>query len=432
MKRTLNEFFRTISEAKTGIVEKSHFKAIFVTGGPGSGKDIIIREAIPHGTFTELNTVQAFNYLADKKRLSEKSSDSRREALRNRECLVINGPTDDYERMDYIREELEDLGYQIMPIFVRVSNEASKERNEKLNRTISESIRYDKWQKSNTVLEKFVYDWDNDSQFKTILFNNDGELERVQEELKKVRKQIFEFVEDRDWYTKNEVAYHWLDSHNKLDINESFNYFVTKESLNESSKKLDSKHIQIKTIGKYNPGLLAPTSTTPDNRPGANGIGKSDELKGGTYPRKNPNGYSIAGGSGPGAYAATEETQPTLKIAGAPKIKNFNKDANIEKILKGKGVGNPVTGGKNTLGNGLGDTFSSRSGTQMGLGEHSFSAFRKQAESIDSPGETPWGVSGNATGGMDKEGMRTYKDKDHIEKMAPTVKNKNKKKLGVV
>ena len=80
----------------------------------------------------------------------------------------------------------------------------------------------------------------------------------------------------------------------------------------------------------------------------------------------------------------------------------------------------------------MGDTFSSRSGLQMGLGEHSFSAFRKQAESIDSPGENAWGVSGVATGGMDKEGMRTYKDKDQIEKMASTVKNKNKKRLGVV
>jgi len=431
MKRTLNEFFRTISEAKKGIVEKSHFKAVFVTGGPGSGKDIIIRESIAQGTCTELNTVQAFNYLADKKRLSERSSDHRREALRNRECLVINGPAEDYERMEYIKEQLEDLGYQIMPIFVQVSNDASKERNEKLTRMISESLRQEKWQKSKLVLEKFISVWGN-QKYPVIVFQNDGELEKIQEELKKVRKKILEFVVDREWYTENEIAYHWLDSHNKLDINESFNYFATKETLNEISKRTDSKNIQLKTTGKYNPGLLAPTSSTPDNRPGANGIGKSDEIKGGTFPRKNPNGLSIAGGAGAGAYAATEETIPTLKIAGPPKIKNFNKDANIEKILKGKGVGNPVTGGRNTLGNGMGPTFSSRSGLQMGLGEHSFSAFRKQAESIDSPGENAWGVSGNATGGMDKEGMRTYKDKDHIEKMAPTVKNKNKKKLGVV
>jgi len=432
MKRTLNEFFRTISEAKTGIVEKSHFKAIFVTGGPGSGKDIVIREAIPHESFTELNTIQAFNYLADKKRLSEKTSDPRREAIRNRECLVINGPTDDYERMDYIREELSELGYAILPIFVRVSNEASKERNEKLARTISESIRQEKWQKSNDVLGKFIHgDWSN-SYSQTMLFENDSELDKVQGELKRLRKRIFEFVEDRSWYTMNETAYEWLDSRNKLDINESFNYFVEKETLNEGNKKLDSKHIQTKTIGKYNPGLLAPTTSTPDNRPGANGIGKADDLKGGTFPRKNPNGYTIAGGSGAGAYAATEETQPTLKIAGPPKIKKFNKDGQIEKILKGAKDGNAVSGGRNTLGNGMGDTFSSRSGLQMGLGEHSFSAFRKQAESIDSPGENAWGVSGVATGGMDKEGMRTYKDKDQIEKMAPTVKNKNKKRLGVV
>jgi predicted kinase len=428
MKKTLNEFFRAISEAKTGIVEKTHFKAIFVTGGPGSGKDIVIREAIAQGTYTELNTVQAFNYLADKKKLSEKSSDIRRESVRNRETLVINGPADDYERMIYIKEELEELGYEIMPIFVQVSNEASKERNEKLTRNISESVRFEKWQKSKLVLEEFIYTWGAN----TIVFENDLEIEQIKEELKHLRRKIFEFVQDRQWYMKNETAFNWLESRNKLDINESFNYFVEKETLNEGTKRLDSKHIQIKTTGKYNPGLVADTGTTPDNRAGGNGIGKGDEIKGNTFPRKNPNGTTVAGGSGAGAYATTEETKPTLKIAGAPKIKNFNKDAEIEKIRKGFKGGNPVTGGPNTLGNGTGDTFSSRSGLQMGLGEHTFSAFRKQAESIDSPGENAWGVSGNATGGMDKEGMRTYKDKDQIEKMSPTVKNKNKKKLGVV
>lgn len=432
MKRTLNEFFRTISEAKNGIVEKSHFKAIFVTGGPGSGKDIVIREAIPHGSYTELNTVQAFNYLADKKRLSEKTSDARREAIRNRETLVINGPTDDYERMDYIREELSELGYAILPIFVQVSNEASKERNERLTRTISESIRQEKWQKSNEVLGKFIYgDWNN-SYSQTMIFENDSELDKIQGELKQLRKKIFEFVEDRSWYTRNEVAYNWLDSHNKLDINESFNYFVSKEEINESSKKLDSKNIQLKTIGKYNPGLVADTRTTPDNRAGGNRLGKGDEIKGGTFPRKNPNGYSVTGGSGAGAYATSEETKPTLKISGPPKVKNFNKDKEINKILKGAKDGNAVTGGRNTLGSGTGPTFSSRSGLQMGLGENSFSAFRKQAESIDSPGENAWGVSGNATGGMNKEPMNTYKDRDQIEKLASSVKNKNKKKLGVV
>ncbi|MFN9957710.1 MAG: hypothetical protein ACK55I_31785, partial [bacterium] len=40
--------------------------AIFVTGGPGSGKDIIIREAIAESKTVELNSIQAFDILMDK------------------------------------------------------------------------------------------------------------------------------------------------------------------------------------------------------------------------------------------------------------------------------------------------------------------------------------------------------------------------------
>ena len=45
------------------------FKAIFVTGGPGSGKDIIIREAIAESKRLELYYIQAHADLADKQKL---------------------------------------------------------------------------------------------------------------------------------------------------------------------------------------------------------------------------------------------------------------------------------------------------------------------------------------------------------------------------
>jgi hypothetical protein len=56
-------------------------------------------------------------------------------------------------------------------------------------------------------------------------------------------------------------------------------------------------------------------------------------------------------------------------------------------------------------GNGIGDSFSSRSGTSAGLGQVGYS------EAIDDPGAADWGVSGNSTGGMNKEPMQTYGDK---------------------
>ena len=107
----MKSFLELVEEKTTGHVSPTHgmFKAVFVTGCPGSGKDVIIRESINEPNAVEVNLVQAFVFLADKKALSEESSDYRREAIRNRGPLIINGPADDLSRITYVKEELEDL-----------------------------------------------------------------------------------------------------------------------------------------------------------------------------------------------------------------------------------------------------------------------------------------------------------------------------------
>ena len=123
----MRSFLTYLTEEPT-IANRGLFKAIFITGGPGSGKDVIIREAIASNKITELNFIQARDYLADKQKLSEKSNDYRRESIRTRNSLIINCSADDIIRIEHIKEELEDLGYQTMMIFVSTTNEASKQR----------------------------------------------------------------------------------------------------------------------------------------------------------------------------------------------------------------------------------------------------------------------------------------------------------------
>jgi len=398
------------------------FKAVFITGGPGSGKDIIIREVFNELPSVELNTVQVFDYLTDKMRLSEYSSDYRREAIRNRSPLIINGPADDFEKILYIKEELEDLGYDTMMLFVNTTNEVSEQRNLKLNRMISESLRFNKWQESQKFHSYFA------QQFKNMLsFDNSYTYSEIKDQIRETFDYINNFVADKDY---NDIAYDWLKNHNKLNINESFKYLF-KENTHAGK---DSKSIQAKTLGKYNPNFRAagPADIPADNRQGANRLGQTDSIKGDTFPRKNPNGATIAGGAGAGAYAAQEETQPTLKISGQPKTTNFSKDNNISKTGKRLTSGNPPSGGKNTMGNGPGPTFSSRSGLQMGLGESKrFSAFRKQVtkESIDDPGPGDPGLGGTLSGASNKEDMQMYNDRDQKMKMAGI--EIKKKKRGV-
>ena len=178
--------FRSLNEQWN----RGQFKAVFVTGGPNSGKDVIIREAIAESKAVELNSVQAFGYLADKVGLAEKSMDIRKEAIRNRAPLIINGPADDSDRILYIKEELEELGYITMMVFVETSNEASQERNTKLSRMMVESIRHDKWVKSQENLKEYTEKFNN-----FISFDNNKSIEYIEEDITETYHKINQFID---------------------------------------------------------------------------------------------------------------------------------------------------------------------------------------------------------------------------------------------
>lgn len=394
------------------------FKAIFVTGGPGSGKDIIIREAIAESRIVELNFVQARDYLGDKQKLSEKTNDFRREAIRNRGPLIINGPADDMEKISYIKEELEELGYSTIMVFVNTTDEVSKERNSLLSRMMMESIRQDKWNKSQRNTKYFTEAFDE-----FITFDNTGNLESKEQDIHEVYEFTSNFLNSE---FSGETAEDWLNRRSKLNINRLF-----KENKNVQG---NTKLFKIKT----NTGAVAakgPADITPDNSAvrGANG----DEIRGDTYPRKSP-GKTYTFGQNAGVYA---ESSPSIKIQGEPKETNFSKDK--EKVLKKgnrflngaritapSGIGsewNTRTNGSGlTGGAGLGNqTYSeseeysnaSPASTAMPSGgspnplsgdytdKKDFKKFRKfiKKEAIDDPGAVDMGVGGTLGGGSNKE-----------------------------
>ena len=231
--------------------DHGRFKAIFITGGPGSGKDIIIREAIPSTKIVELNLIQARDYLADKQKLSEKTTDYRREAIRNRGPLIINGPADDNEKITYIKEELEELGYETMMVFVNTTDEASKERNSLLNRMMVESIRHEKWEKSQQVARQYEKMYENFN-----VFDNTGDLESKEFDIHEI------YQTSRDFLAKtviNESADEWLIRNNKLDIN----YTINRLFEDKTNDKTTNRFLKVKTT----PSLRADMAVPADNRP---------------------------------------------------------------------------------------------------------------------------------------------------------------------
>lgn len=412
-------------------VNYGDFKAIFITGGPGSGKDLIIREAIALERAVELNTLQAYDYLADKKKLYERSSDFRREAIRRRGPLIINGPAEQIEYVLYIREELNELGYETLMIFVETTDEASKLRNESHKRMMVESIRHDKWVKSQKNKEVFAESFRN-----LVVFDNTNSVDTKEQEIHDIYCSVNKFLESNI----SESAIDWLERKGKLNIGNIFNKYL-KENKND---KKDSTKIQ-RDFGTIEEGRTRSRSSAADssafgsysagNTGDTGGRGNSAATYRRTGPRvdtsitpdnraSDPNDGNIKwdGNKKRGSYifrTYSEAKNPTLTIKPQPKETNFSQDK--EKLKKKGLVDSPTQNQRIRNTTGIGPEFDTRQqGTvypMSGLGDVtyresvSFKDFKnKVIEAIDDPGAVDMGVGGTLGGATNKEPIMSHKD----------------------
>jgi hypothetical protein len=206
VKEDLNtEFEQLLFE---GVHDKAIFKAVFLAGGPGSGKDYVLDNTLAGHGLTEINSDKALEYLMDKKGLDKtmpasekierdvtrgraKSVTELRErlALYGRNGVIINGTGDDAEKIKRIKERLEELGYDTSMIMVNTKDEVSAmrnvERGQRGGRTVPETIRKQKWQSvqnSRPELGKLFGD-------KYVEFDNSEDLRSARPEIVKAKKQ---------------------------------------------------------------------------------------------------------------------------------------------------------------------------------------------------------------------------------------------------
>ena len=404
-----------------GLHESSYhglFKAVFVTGGPGSGKDVVIRESIPHLGAVEINSVQAFDYLMDKHKLSESSKDYRREAIRSRLPLIINGPADDHTRMITIKEELEELGYETMIVFVDTTNEASKERNRRLTKMVLESVRQEKWELAQSSKEAYRQNFES-----FVNFDNSAGLESIQEDITHTYQKVDDFLSGT---RLGEVANVWLENHTPLNIGSYNSLFKENENVKKNSRFIQRLQERKSSSVVYRknssaPSAAGPGDITPDNRAGDT---NADNIK---WDGRKPRGSFIFR-----TYTQTEENNPNIKIFPEPKESNFSKDK--EKVNKKRWTNSPTVSQRMRNVDGVGPQFDTRQqGTvypMSGLGdvtyrEHrDFRSFRKGlVEAIDDPGANDMGVGGTLGGATNKEPMQNPKDNIGV-----TIEKKKKKK----
>jgi hypothetical protein len=411
-------------------IYRGMFKAIFLTGGPGSGKDIIVRECIAESRICELNFAQCSSYLGDKHNLYKKTNDLRRESIRNRGPLIINGPADDLQSIKYIKEELEELGYETMMIFVETTNETSKNRNSHLSRVMAESVRQDRWNKSYGNIETFS------NIFKSfILFENSESVNTKEYDIDDVYQSTKSFLDSTNLNESKENCF--IKNLTERQQNAKQNFTSDKKVLRTEAKKSEGcgKH-------KYLTDNNCPYCQIARKAGQIDSVKDGDVASNGSYTFK---AYSEARGDSRGSYKNyTEQSKPTLKVSGPPKEPNFQQDKDKTKRLKRPDLS--MSGSAARVGNpgGMSSTYDSRGtggltgGAGLG-GIHSegqeyttsvdpapmampsggsanplssvyekkkdFKKIRKEA--IDSPGEVTMGVGGSTN----REPMVTPMDK---------------------
>ena len=219
-----------------GVHDKGIFKAVFLAGGPGSGKDYVLSNTLDGQGLTEINSDKALEYLMDKnqldKKMPKKEKDKReiirgraktitdireRLALEGRNGVIINGTGDDYDKIASIKSKLEKLGYESKMILVNTADEVSRDRNvergQRGGRTVPEDIRKQKWDSVQSSRAQFAQlfksnyvEFDNSTDLRN---TDDATRKSKQDEMEEIFKDIQKFISKPP---KNDIAKEWIAS----------------------------------------------------------------------------------------------------------------------------------------------------------------------------------------------------------------------------
>jgi cytidylate kinase len=170
----VNEIIKTIDE---GLYDSNIFKAVFMAGGPGSGKSFMSKSNILKGTHLKVvNSDDIFEYKMDKLGLdfedpdviySDKGQETRNHAkeitarkeqmhLDARLGLIIDGTGREITKIASAKEKLVKMGYSCMMLFVNTTLAVAQERNQsRPGRTIKPEEVESMWNAVQNNLRKF-------------------------------------------------------------------------------------------------------------------------------------------------------------------------------------------------------------------------------------------------------------------------------------
>lgn len=221
-----------------GVHDHGIFKAVFLAGAPGSGKDFVLKKALDGHGFTEINSDKAHEHLMDKHKLDKKMPEHQQEkngkladraksltdlrqrlAIHGRNGLIINSTGSNLEQVKKIKGMLEDLGYDSKMVFVDASDNVSRNRNvergQRGGRMIPEKQRAEKWRQAQDARVHYskmfggehYHEFNNDEDLR---HNSDSEVHgQKTKELEDLHKTVRKFSQQPP---KSPVAAAWIHS----------------------------------------------------------------------------------------------------------------------------------------------------------------------------------------------------------------------------
>ena len=149
---------KTFQELQEGLYDPNIFKAIFLAGGPGSGKSLVAGKATGGAGLKLVNSDPVFERMLKQAGLSKKMPPEeyeRKEVVRGkakevtarqrdnfiegRLGLLIDGTGKDAGKILYQKNMLEELGYDTYMIYVNTSVDVALQRNADRARSLPES-----------------------------------------------------------------------------------------------------------------------------------------------------------------------------------------------------------------------------------------------------------------------------------------------------
>ena len=295
-----------------GMYDPSIFKAIFLAGGPGSGKSYVAGKATGGLGMKVVNSDDIYELKLKSSGLGmdftkfdekdfEKSQIIRDKAKKltkmrmkqwvdGRLGMIIDGTGKDFDKIKSASEGLRGLGYDTLMIFVNTSLDVALQRNQMRPRTLPDEIVKESWEDVQKNLGKFQSYFGNKNFI--IVDNNDASEDIFRKVFVKIRSIVQEPLQ-------NHIAKKWIDKEKRLKMREEFQLnefdapqiYCDMDGVVADFHAFTGKHLGTKFKDKHWPDLpkdtFAKLPLMPDAKKLWNFIGKYNPIMLTAIPRES-------------------------------------------------------------------------------------------------------------------------------------------------